>query len=35
VQGLLETTIDLTVGENKEAVKFYVSRTASFFSTVI
>src|SRR5258708_33552916 len=26
VQGLLETTIDLTVGENKEAVKFYVSK---------
>ena len=26
VQGLLETTIDLTVGDNKEAVKFYVSK---------
>ncbi len=30
VEGLLETTINLTVGENKEIVKFYVSKDGKF-----
>jgi protein-disulfide isomerase len=30
VEGLLETMIDLTIGENKEAVKFYVSKDGKF-----
>jgi protein-disulfide isomerase len=30
VAGLLETNIDLTIGGNKEAVKFYVSRDGKF-----
>ncbi|HEV1994399.1 MAG TPA: thioredoxin domain-containing protein [Candidatus Acidoferrum sp.] len=30
VEGLLETTIDLTIGDNKEVVKFYVSRDGKF-----
>ena len=30
VEGLLETTIDLTIGETKEAVKFYVSKDGKF-----
>jgi protein-disulfide isomerase len=30
VEGLLETTIDLTIGENKEAVKFYVSKDGKY-----
>ena len=30
VEGLLETTIDLTVGGNKEAVKFYVSKDGKY-----
>ncbi len=30
VDGLLETTINLTVGENKETVKFYVSKDGKF-----
>jgi len=30
VEGLLETSIDLTVGDNKEAVKFYVSKDGKF-----
>jgi len=30
VEGLLETTIDLTIGDNKEAVKFYVSKDGKF-----
>jgi protein-disulfide isomerase len=30
VEGLLETNIDLTVGENKEAAKFYVSKDGKF-----
>jgi protein-disulfide isomerase len=30
VEGLLETTIDLTIGENKQAVKFYISRDGKY-----
>src|SRR4029077_14175892 len=30
VEGLLETTIDLTVGENKQTVKFYISKDGKF-----
>jgi protein-disulfide isomerase len=30
VEGLLETTINLTIGENKETVKFYVSKDGKF-----
>ena len=30
VEGLLETNIDLTIGGNKEAVKFYVSKDGKF-----
>jgi protein-disulfide isomerase len=30
VEGLLETTIDLTVADNKQAVKFYVSKDGKF-----
>lgn len=30
VEGLLETTIDLTVGENKQTVKFYLSRDGKY-----
>ena len=30
VEGLLETTINLTTGENKQAVKFYVSKDGKF-----
>jgi protein-disulfide isomerase len=30
VEGLLETTIDLTIANNKEAVKFYVSKDGKF-----
>jgi protein-disulfide isomerase len=30
VAGLLETNIDLTIGENKQAVKFYVSKDGKF-----
>jgi protein-disulfide isomerase len=30
VDGLLETTINLTIGENKETVKFYVSKDGKF-----
>jgi protein-disulfide isomerase len=30
VEGLLETTIDLTIGDNKEVVKFYVSKDGKF-----
>jgi protein-disulfide isomerase len=30
VAGLLETNIDLTIGDNKEAVKFYVSKDGKF-----
>jgi protein-disulfide isomerase len=30
VEGLLETTINLTIGENKETVKFYVSKDGRF-----
>jgi protein-disulfide isomerase len=30
VAGLLETNIDLTIGDNKEAVKFYVSKDGRF-----
>jgi len=30
VEGLLETTVNLTIGENKEAVKFYVSKDGRF-----
>jgi protein-disulfide isomerase len=30
VQGLLETTINVTIGENKETVKFYVSKDGKF-----
>jgi protein-disulfide isomerase len=30
VEGLLETTIDLTMGGNKEAVKFYVSKDGKY-----
>ncbi len=30
VEGLLETTIDLTIASNKEAVKFYVSKDGKF-----
>jgi protein-disulfide isomerase len=30
VEGLLETTIHLTIGENKETVKFYVSKDGKF-----
>ncbi len=30
VEGLLETTIALTIGDNKEVVKFYVSRDGKF-----
>jgi protein-disulfide isomerase len=30
VEGLLETTINLTIGENKEAVKFYVSKDGKY-----
>ena len=30
VEGLLETTIDLTIGENKQTVKFYISRDGKF-----
>jgi protein-disulfide isomerase len=30
VEGLLETTIDLTVGENKQTVKFYISRDGKY-----
>ena len=30
VEGLLETDIDVTVGENKEAAKFYVSKDGKF-----
>jgi protein-disulfide isomerase len=30
VQGLLETTIDLTISENKQTVKFYVSKDGKF-----
>ena len=30
VEGLLETTIDLTIADNKQAVKFYVSKDGKF-----
>jgi protein-disulfide isomerase len=30
VEGLLETTIDLTISENKQTVKFYVSKDGKF-----
>jgi protein-disulfide isomerase len=30
VEGLLETSIDVTIGENKEAAKFYVSKDSKF-----
>ncbi len=30
IEGLLETTINLTIGENKETVKFYVSKDGKF-----
>ena len=30
VEGLLETTIDLTIGENKQTVKFYLSRDGKY-----
>jgi len=30
VEGLLETNIDVTIGENKEAAKFYVSKDGKF-----
>ncbi len=30
VEGLLETNIDVTIGENKEAAKFYVSKDSKF-----
>ena len=30
VEGLLETTINLTIGENKQTVKFYISRDGKF-----
>ena len=30
VEGLLETTIDLTIGENKQTVKFYISRDGKY-----
>ncbi len=30
VEGLLETTVNLTIGENKETVKFYVSKDGRF-----
>ena len=30
VAGLLETNIDVTIGENKQAVKFYVSKDGKF-----
>jgi protein-disulfide isomerase len=30
IEGLLETTIDLTVADNKQAVKFYVSKDGKF-----
>jgi protein-disulfide isomerase len=30
VEGLLETTINLTIGENKETVKFYVSKDGKY-----
>jgi protein-disulfide isomerase len=30
VEGLLETTIDLTIGENKQTVKFYTSRDGRY-----
>ena len=30
VDGLLETTINLTIGENKQTVKFYVSKDGKF-----
>jgi protein-disulfide isomerase len=30
IQGLLETNIDLTIGDNKEAVKFYVSKDGKY-----
>jgi len=30
VEGLLETTIDLTVGDNKQVVKFYVSKDGQY-----
>jgi protein-disulfide isomerase len=30
VEGLLETTIDLTISDNKETVKFYVSKDGKF-----
>jgi len=30
IEGLLETTIDLTIANNKEAVKFYVSKDGKF-----
>jgi len=30
VEGLLETTINLTIGENKETVKFYLSKDGKF-----
>lgn len=30
VDGLMETNIDVTIGENKEAAKFYVSRDGKF-----
>jgi protein-disulfide isomerase len=30
VQGLLETNVDLTIGDNKEAVKFYVSKDGKY-----
>lgn len=30
VEGLLETNIDVTIGENKQAVKFYVSKDGKF-----
>ncbi len=30
VEGIFETNIDVTIGENKQAVKFYVSKDGSF-----
>jgi protein-disulfide isomerase len=30
IEGLLETNIDVTIGENKEAAKFYVSKDGKF-----
>jgi protein-disulfide isomerase len=30
VEGLMETSIDVTIGENKEAAKFYVSKDGKF-----